>query len=451
MTGIGFGEANPPKTPPGFSYTTSGSSASFTTPPKRKYSVSHSNKRQKTLPSTPEATPNKTPRSIRKKAKDIILTPPQSSQKQPFQTPRPAMFSFGMFLPTPLTVGSGRKFKQKPSEISDEKLPQPELKDSKELNEDGDYLDHELISKPKKSISETLKALAGSNDTEVKETRSCTPPPLAAASKNLPATPQNNIIDDKLVNEWHAKSFNRKKIYSDVEDDDEIDSILQNGKSNQISIPNPFVDSKLPNPSKFNSKILNSLYDDDEKEEEKNHKLSNPFGISIKLKVDFSSQAEFINHKTGERVIRELSDKEKSIKPKKLLFDLDSSPPPSNSTPSNDQSNVSTTNLPGTTPRPKPTFVSSPFTSSTSTPKNDTPTTRFQNPFNLPSNNSTPIRYPIHDKKMKVNNNIQNKKKADELIDNSIGKKFILKNLNDFMVDGKSKNNLGFEIFKDDD
>lgn len=52
---------------------------------------------------------------------------------------------------------------------------------------------------------------------------------------------------------------------------------------------------------------------------------------------------------------------------------------------------------------------------------------------------------------VKVNNNIQNFQNAHspKLLDEKIGKKFMLKNLNEFMVDGKPKNSLGFEIFKD--
>lgn len=297
--------------------------------------------------------------------------------------------NFGMFLPTPSTVGSGRK---------------------------KHHITNYHISPVKRSISDSLKELAGS-DSITK-----TPPPLAPPVSPV-GTPKKKIISEDLVKKWfdnNETTINKDKLlYSDVDDEEEINHVLSL-KNSKPCIPNPFLESRpqKPNPSL----------------------LANPFGITLcDEKIDYSTEAEFVNHKTGQRVVRKLTSREQRIKPKKLnFFSAESSIPSSSSTSSSSSwfspdaqfSPFSTTNLPGTTPRPKPPATSSPFASPTRPMFSSVPTSIDSTPF-------------------KINNNILNKQPEKPFDGDRISNKFMIKNLNEFMVDGKSKNNLGFEIFND--
>ncbi|CAG87628.2 DEHA2E01958p [Debaryomyces hansenii CBS767] len=176
------------------------------------------------------------------------------------------------------------------------------------------------------------------------------------------ATPKGKIIDESLVNAWHGKSLN-----NDFSSDDELsdyenmmlkNDILENNgnriaKTNRQQIHNPFGSA----PFNLNTKT----------------------NIHTSPAVDYSTHAEYYNNKTGERIIRELTEDEKRIKPKKLNF---------RSTPGdNDQI--------------------------------------------------------INEARQSSIDDSGNQEK-------SVGDKFLLNNLNRFMVDSKPKSSLGFEIFKDD-
>ncbi|KAF3993707.1 hypothetical protein FT663_01120 [Candidozyma haemuli var. vulneris] len=91
-------------------------------------------------------------------------------------------------------------------------------------------------------------------------------------------TPGKQMITEDLVEQWHGKSFN-----TDFSSDDEFDS--------GGPIPNPFTDAS---PTKR--------------------------GPPAPSKVDFSTHNEFINPKTGERKVVELTETQKKFKPKKLSF-----------------------------------------------------------------------------------------------------------------------------------
>lgn len=174
------------------------------------------------------------------------------------------------------------------------------------------------------------------------------------------ATPKRRIIDDSLVNEWHGKSLNNE--FSSDEELLDYENIMLN---------NEILDSNTNKPSKTN------------KEQIANPFGSAPFNLNTKTNiptgpvVDYSTHAEYVNNKTGERIVRELTEDEKRIKPKKLSFE---------------------------------------------------PVTKENDQFTEPHQPSI------------VDSGNQ---------DTNVGNKFLLNNLNRFMVDSKPNNSLGFEIFKD--
>lgn len=271
------------------------------------------------------------------------------------------MFSFGMFLPTPSTVGLGRKQQKKPVLIRGRNL----------------LASLKALAPPQASL---VYASPQHSPTHYEEAPS-TPKPLVASDVG---TPKKNIISDELVHQWHGSQH--KSLYSDIEDEDEINHILslKNSPNYKKNIPNPFVDNS--------SSILDS----------------HPFGISIDRSVDYSTQAEFINKK-GQRVVRQLLERERRLKPKRLDFGVPQPPaistdvPPAPSANPFVSSSASSTNIPGTTPRPKPAATTSPF--------------------------STPLMRAFERK-------------------DTIGKKYVNR-LTGIMGDPKPKGSPGFEIFKD--
>lgn len=175
------------------------------------------------------------------------------------------------------------------------------------------------------------------------------------------ATPKGKIINESLVNAWHGKSLN-----NDFSSDDEL-SDYEN-----MMLKNDILENNANRPAKTNRQQIHNPFG------------SAPFNLNTKTNiptgpvVDYSTHAEYYNNKTGERIIRELTEEEKQIKPKKLNF--------RSATGDNDQ------------------IINGP-------------------------------RQPSIDDSGNQ--------------ETSVGNKFLLNNLNRFMVDSKPKNNLGFEIFKD--
>lgn len=174
------------------------------------------------------------------------------------------------------------------------------------------------------------------------------------------ATPKGKIIDDRLVNEWHGKSLNNE--FSSDEEFLDYENMM---------LDNDILDANINRPSKTNKEQIHNPFG------------SAPFNLNTKTNipttpvVDYSTHAEYFNNKTGERIVRELTEDEKRIKPKKLSFE----------------------------------------------------------PVTEASDQSDELHQP----------SIEDSGNQDT----SVGNKFLLNNLNRFMVDSKPKNSLGFEIFKD--
>ena len=175
------------------------------------------------------------------------------------------------------------------------------------------------------------------------------------------ATPKGKIIDESLVNAWHGKSLN-----NNFSSDDEL-SDYENMK-----LKNDIIENNTNRPAKNNRQQIHNPFG------------SAPFNLNTKTNiptspvVDYSTHAEYYNNKTGERIIRELTEDEQRIKPKKLNF--------RSTTGDNDQ------------------VINDPCQPSIDNSGNQ---------------------------------------------ETSVSEKFLLNNLNRFMVDSKPKNSLGFEIFKD--
>lgn len=233
------------------------------------------------LPPTPEFTPQRSPKSHRKKktaAEDILRTPSQSAFDAASQSPpRTSEFSFGLFLPTPSTVGTGRKISTAPLKA----LRTPAILSFSTLAKLNENLHFEEDDSDTTPLLHDLKSS----------------PPLEEASKPLLqlSTPKGQLIDDTKVNYWHGKSFN-SKFDSDDESDGEI--IVP-----QVEVVNPFI-SNTDEPVKPTRAPIN------------------PFASPTQhsKSVDYSTHVEYVNNRTGERRIVKLLEKQSQIKPKRLNF-----------------------------------------------------------------------------------------------------------------------------------
>lgn len=168
----------------------------FVTPTKQAASLNSKLHACNKLPPTPEFTPQKN-----RKNKVDVITPGMMSQlslslsilshlsrRNPnssfLQTPKNRDFSFGMFLPTPSTVGSGRKLR-----------PFKKLTHDTPDDDDNDF-------------------------------------------SFTPHTPGKQLIDEQLVHHWHGKSYNHEFSSEDELSDNETISIA--------SLENPFVGTYKP-------------------------------------------------------------------------------------------------------------------------------------------------------------------------------------------------------------
>lgn len=88
----------------------------------------------------------------------------------------------------------------------------------------------------------------------------------------------------------------RKEVREICESDDEIQivSVDDLAKIPRIELENPFIENK-PN---FQSSLLPQS-------------------------IDLATHMELVNHRTGKKIVRELSDEERKFKPRKLLFARD--------------------------------------------------------------------------------------------------------------------------------
>lgn len=131
-------------------------------------------------------------------------------------------------------------------------------------------------------------------------------------SPQIPLTPSKKIITDAVVERWHNEHLAQIAEEVDAEDDMETEIYRDH-------LPNPFVEKKtitIINPfSKKPVKMANPFNTSSNNNSIKNRSRNPPL-----QEIDYSTHMELINPKTGARIIRELSENEKRIKPKKLDF-----------------------------------------------------------------------------------------------------------------------------------
>lgn len=165
----------------------------------------------------------------------------------------------GQLLPNHAMAGSGRKLAAPKALRGALDFDQFSLIHSN-LDFEEDLFELELLASPSKK----------------RNVRSLKPPVLE--------TPGRQLITDEKVDQWHGKSFNTQ-FYSDDESDTE---------ARLETLQNPFLASYVPK-----------------------KKPASPFG---KPKVDYATHMEYINHRTGERKVEELTEEQKQFKPKKIDF-----------------------------------------------------------------------------------------------------------------------------------
>lgn len=233
---------------------------------------------------SPEMTPHKSPRKTHRRRKSQVT----EAETSLLQTPaRDA--SFGLFLPTPSTVGSGRKPGAsrphlKPPPVSLEALAasNDDLHFEDENEEVSASQFSEAFVSPKKENSFIYSCNLKAQPQVIYAPES--PSKTRRAPQAVPMTPRKQLIDDELVNEWH----NHSRPAEVVVDESDINTL----KAQSKGIPNPFLSSseaaRVPSDTKNG--------------------------------IDYNTHAEYVNARTGERKIVELLERQKSIRPKKLDF-----------------------------------------------------------------------------------------------------------------------------------
>ncbi|KAK6457032.1 uncharacterized protein RJT20DRAFT_127163 [Scheffersomyces xylosifermentans] len=262
------------------------SSSLFKTPSsiqKKKQSIHNVGKSVSLLPLTPDFTPQRSPnRSARKrKVASNELFKQDNSEIENTNN----RLSFGLLLPAPSTVGSGRK--SNTSLASSAKISKP-----KSLN-------FESLSR----LNSNLQFEEEEVDEDIDEEQENA---LVSASR-VPSTPSKQLINKGLVNEWYGKSYNNFSSDEDLSDA-EMDEILSKP---QHKMENPFVDNgKESNQTK--PLAFESTTD-----------VANPFAESSNSNgknVNYATHMELVNHRTGEKRVLKLTSHQSKIKPKKLDF-----------------------------------------------------------------------------------------------------------------------------------
>ncbi|EGV65702.1 hypothetical protein PSN45_003515 [Yamadazyma tenuis] len=271
--------------------------------------TSHQPQQSKHLlaPITPEFTPHKSPRLQRRKKIENIF-----KLESPTASVTPNSFHqdhFGLLLPTPSTIGSGRKSatssnanltKIKPAALKFDALTslnnglkfETDMEEvDQEQPESSDEMD-QFFLKP----TDTTKFISNSNLRMLKSPTRISRNPFEEPSSpvsrapDVPSTPGHQMINDFTVHEWYGNSA---KYFSDDEADEE-----QVIRKRQPMV-NPFLSA---NPAR-----------------KANLNIQNPFN-SNKSQVDYSTHLELVNNKTGEKKIVRLSERQAHIRPKKLDF-----------------------------------------------------------------------------------------------------------------------------------
>jgi hypothetical protein len=258
------------------------------------------------LPPTPE----KSPRRKRKQTADKL--------------------NFGLLLPIPSKVGSGRTpthsnvkiinnapklnheyFAEINNEFQFEEdlvdhPPKPELSDSsKQFLEKSKDISKQLFPNASLLPSESTKSLFSEtlifNDEDSFRTtpgfseNSIFNPSTEPEVFEPPLTPRRQVISSKLLADWYDKSPQENVFnvtFSEYED--------MKSQSQSTKLPNPFDENEMPasTPTSQNT---------------------NPFAESGKS-IDYATHMELVNNRTGKRTVVELTEEQKQIRPKKLDF-----------------------------------------------------------------------------------------------------------------------------------
>lgn len=206
-------------------------------------------------------TPEYTPKRKRKFADDIFALLHHESHHD--------RFNFGVLLPLPLTIGSGRVIGRKDAGHLAPSMPLPEAHHAFILKISPDFLFEEEVG-----------------------------PELVT-----PNTPGPQMITEELVDQWHGKLF--KQVDSSSEEDNDSDDDWGSELKKPKQLKNPFVESS-------SSSIVTQT---------KRQRRVNPFALSpVAEPVDYLTHLEMVNNRTGERKVVRLSAAQQKHKPKRLDF-----------------------------------------------------------------------------------------------------------------------------------
>ena len=240
-------------------------------------------------PSTPVGPQCESPKSYKRHQKQLLDHFPSESRAQT------------LFLPTPLTVGSGRKSKFHPG------LCEPSTR-SKSLTASLHALaDEHTESRPRKLDLQVEDTLLRECDLQTDDSLNAeareTPEIEHALSphdstinyfSSDPLTPPTvaNIPEPKTPSKFQRCSIDG---FSDSEDDIQIVKVCDLDRIARKRLKNPFVG------------------------EAPDHEYRSP----KKQELDLSTHMELLNHRTGERRVEKLSAEQQRFKPRKLDFTLD--------------------------------------------------------------------------------------------------------------------------------
>lgn len=277
------------------------------------------------MPLTPDFTPQKSPRAHRRKRSyiDDIFKADSSSVTSSASSNASNLSlhqdNLGFLLPTPSTIGSGRKLtpssssKIKPAALTFDTLSklndnlkfesddeeQEQSHDNSNVTQKGDDV-NDFFLKPNNKPQEgqfVLNSNLLKSPTQIVRQPS-SPTKLSFSSPSIPQTPLKQLINDDKVNDWHGKS---QKYFSD-------DDISEDELAKPKELVNPFLTDSTTDPT--NKRGIN---------------VNNPFNSSnnnvcSKGDTDYSTHVEYIHGKTGEKKVVKLLERQANIKPKKLDF-----------------------------------------------------------------------------------------------------------------------------------
>lgn len=223
-------------------------------------------------------TPQKFRAPLAKKARPGLPTPeftPKRKRRVPEDifgdTPAADRFNFGLLLPLPLTIGSGRAG------------PSPR-KDA------GHLLGHPVSVAPLPEAHHAF-ILKISQDFHFEE-------------EEVPATPGNQLISEQLVKQWHGTLYRFDLLLEEENSDEEWTTTKMSKLPAKRELRNPFIEDPSQAPAATKARPVRG---------------GNPFDPKHQ-EVDYSTHMELVNHRTGARKVVKLDAAQQKIKPKKLDF-----------------------------------------------------------------------------------------------------------------------------------